>query len=81
MPDMTARNPPPRPDLKVLTLSTKEACERLGCSRSTLFRLWKKGKLERVRAHGAYTRVTVRSLNALIKETMTINVMRPRDTG
>ncbi len=69
-----------KPNLTVLTVTTSQACERLGCSRATVYRLWQAGKLERVRFHG-HTRITVRSLNALIKETMTINVMRPRDTG
>ena len=34
------------------------------------------GELERVRFHG-HTRITVRSLNALIKRTMTENILHP----
>lgn len=87
MPDTTGRKTPPvakspaRPDLTVLTVTMEEACARLGCSRSTVYRLWKLGKIERVSINRGKYRVTVRSLNALIKETMTVNVMRPRDTG
>jgi excisionase family DNA binding protein len=46
-----------------------EACAQLGCSRWTLDRMCKSGqwKLERVR-FGGRTRITVRSLNALVDE-------------
>ena len=63
-------------DLTVLTLTTSQACERLGCSRQTVYRLWKAGKLERVRFHG-HTRITVDSLNALIKEIMAERMLPP----
>jgi excisionase family DNA binding protein len=47
--------------------TTAQACAQLGCSRWTLDRMCRKGKLERVRWLGQ-TRITARSLNALVDE-------------
>ena len=44
-----------------------EASDYLGCSRSTVRRLRLQGKLEQVR-FGGRPRITVRSLNALVRE-------------
>jgi excisionase family DNA binding protein len=44
-----------------------QACQQLSCSRGTVEKLWKQGRLERVR-FGGQTRITARSLNALVDE-------------
>ena len=50
--------------------TTAQAMSQLNCSRSTIERLSKEGKLERVR-FGGLTRITARSLNALVDEVLT----------
>ena len=47
-----------------------QACAQLGVTRYTLVKLWKEGKLERVRL-GGQTRITARSLNALLDQVLT----------
>jgi excisionase family DNA binding protein len=44
-----------------------QACAQLSCSRGTVEKLWREGKLERVR-FGGQTRISARSLNALVDE-------------
>jgi excisionase family DNA binding protein len=51
-----------------------QACAQLSCSRSTIERLWRQGKLERVR-FGGQTRITARSLNALVDEMLENHAM------
>lgn len=50
--------------------TTAQACAQISCSRSTIDRLVKAGKLERV-PFGNQTRITARSLNALVDEALT----------
>jgi len=50
--------------------TTAQVCSQLGCSRGTLDKLVREGKLERVR-FGGQTRITARSLNALVDEVLT----------
>lgn len=57
--------------------TTAQACAQLGCSRQTIFKLWKDGKLERVR-FGGQTRITARSLNALVDEVLTDERLHPQ---
>jgi len=49
--------------------TTAQACAQLGCGRSTIYKLVKEGKLERV-AFGGQTRITARSLNALVDDVL-----------
>ena len=77
--DMTARNKlvamkslDPARELR----TTAQACAQLGCSRSTVRKLWQQGKLERVR-FGGQTRITARSLNAYLDEILNGAVLRP----
>lgn len=56
--------------------TTAQACAQLGCSRYTLAKLWKEGKLERVR-FGGQTRITARSLNALLDQVLTGDTLYP----
>ena len=56
--------------------TTAEACAQLGVTRYTLSKLWQAGKLERVR-FGGQTRITARSLNALVDEVLTGDRMFP----
>jgi excisionase family DNA binding protein len=59
------------PDLSNRELrTTSQACAQLGCSRSTIEKLAREGKLERVK-FGGQTRITARSLNALVDEVLT----------
>jgi excisionase family DNA binding protein len=44
-----------------------QACAQLSCSRGMVEKFWREGKLERVR-FGGQTRITARSLDALVKE-------------
>jgi excisionase family DNA binding protein len=44
-----------------------QACAQLSCSRGTVEKLWREGKLERVR-FGGQTRISARSLDALVDE-------------
>jgi excisionase family DNA binding protein len=59
--------------------TTAQARAQLGCSRGTLDKLVREGKLERV-PFGGQTRITARSLNAFVDEVLsaTDNVWRKR---
>lgn len=57
--------------------TTAQACAQLGCSRSTVEKLWREGKLERVK-FGGQTRITARSLNTLVDEVMTGGTLYPK---
>jgi excisionase family DNA binding protein len=50
--------------------TTSQACAQLGVTRYLLLKLCREGKLVRVR-FGGQTRITVRSLNALVDEMLT----------
>ena len=56
-------------------LTTAEAAARLGVSYKTVIRLWKEGKIERVK-FGSQTQITVRSLKPLVDLLDTLN---PKD--
>ena len=56
--------------------TTAQACAQLGCTRYTVLKLWRDGKLERVR-FGGQTRYTARSLNALVDEVLTGDRLHP----
>lgn len=56
--------------------TTAQACALLGCSRYTLAKLWRDGKIERVR-FGGQTRITARSLNALLDQVLTGDTLYP----
>ena len=60
--------------------TTAQACAQLGCSRNTVAKLWREGKLERVR-FGGQTRITARSLNALVDEMLTGDKIHPKTNG
>ena len=60
--------------------TTAQACAQLGVTRYTLVKLWKEGKLERVR-FGGQTRITARSLNALLDEVLTGDKLYPPKRG
>jgi excisionase family DNA binding protein len=60
--------------------TTAQACAQLGCSRATIAKFWRDGKLERVR-FGGQTRITARSLNALVDELLTEETMNPIRKG
>jgi len=51
-----------------------QACQQLSCSRGTVEKLWREGKLERVRFLGQ-TRITARSLDKLVDEMMANHAM------
>jgi excisionase family DNA binding protein len=51
-----------------------QACAQLSCSRGTVEKLWRQGKLERVR-FGGQTRITARSLDALVDEMLENNTL------
>lgn len=57
--------------------TTAQACAQLGCSRATVAKLWREGKLERVR-FGGQTRITARSLNALVDNMLMQETLQPR---
>ncbi len=59
--------------------TTAQACAQLGCSRSTIAKLWREGKLERVR-FGGQTRITARSLNALVDQALSGDTLYPKST-
>ena len=61
---MPTKSPDPRLE-RLLTIT--EVCARLGLSRQTVTRLWKDGKLERVK-FGRQIRIRESSLNALLDE-------------
>jgi excisionase family DNA binding protein len=75
---MAAKTPPEQPELPSNRelRTTAQACAQLGCSRDTIRKLWKEGKLERVR-FGGQTRITARSLNALVDEVLTGDRLHP----
>jgi excisionase family DNA binding protein len=52
----------------------QQACQQLSCSRGTVEKLWREGKLERVR-FGGQTRITARSLDALVDEMLQNHAM------
>jgi len=56
--------------------TTAQACAQLGVTRYTLAKLWRDGKLERVR-FGGQTRITARSLNALLDQVLTGDTLYP----
>jgi len=58
--------------------TTAQACAQLGVTRYTLAKLWQQGKLERVK-FGGQTRITARSLNALLDEVLTGDKLFPDD--
>lgn len=68
---MPTRSPDP-----AQLLTTAQACIRLDCSRSTIRKLWKEGKLERVK-FGGQTRITRRSLDALVDAILHGEMLRP----
>lgn len=45
--------------------TTAQACLQLGCSRGTVEKFWREGRLERVK-FGGQTRITARSIDALV---------------
>jgi excisionase family DNA binding protein len=47
-----------------------EATELLSCSRPTIYKLWREGRLELVKLGGWHTRVTSRSLDRLLNDLM-----------
>jgi excisionase family DNA binding protein len=47
-----------------------EAMDVLSCSRPTIYKLWREGRLELVKLGGWHTRVTSRSLNRLLNDVM-----------
>jgi excisionase family DNA binding protein len=47
-----------------------QACALLSCSRPTIYKLWREGRLELVKLGGWHTRVTFRSLNRLLNDIM-----------
>jgi excisionase family DNA binding protein len=51
-----------------------QACQQLSCSRGTVEKLWREGKLERVRFLGQ-TRITARSLDALVDQMLANHAM------
>jgi len=51
-----------------------QACQQLSCSRDTVERLWRQGRLERVRFLGQ-TRITARSLDKLVDELLENHAM------
>jgi excisionase family DNA binding protein len=55
-----------------------QACAQLSCSRGTVEKLWREGKLERVRFLGQ-TRITARSLDALVDEMLANHAMIVRN--
>ena len=65
-----------KPDPARELLTTAQACARLDCSRSTIRKLWKEGKLERVK-FGGQTRISRRSLDALVDAVLNGEVLRP----
>ena len=58
--------------------TTAQACAQLGCSRSTIDRMVKAGRLERVRWLGQ-TQITARSLRDLVDGLLTGDAMYPED--
>ena len=56
--------------------TTAQACAQLGVTKYTLTKLWQEGKLERVR-FGGQTRITARSLNALVDQVLTGDTLYP----
>jgi len=54
-----------------------QACAQLSCSRGTIEKFWREGKLERVR-FGGQTRITARSLDALVDELLNNNNLKPK---
>ena len=59
-----------------------QACQQLSCSRGPVEKLWREGKLERVR-FGGQTRITARSLDALVDEMLanhTLTVQTEEET-
>jgi excisionase family DNA binding protein len=60
--------------------TTAQACAQLGCSRDTIRKLWKEGRLERVQ-FGGQTRITARSLNSLVDEILTGDKLHPPKQG
>lgn len=58
--------------------TTAQACAQLGCSRATIAKLWEAGKLERVK-FGGQTRITARSLNALVDSLLTGETLYPKN--
>lgn len=58
--------------------TTAQACAQLGCSRATIAKLWEDGKLERVK-FGGQTRITARSLNALVDQLLAGETMYPKN--
>ena len=75
---MVAKTPPEPTSRELRT--TAQACAQLGCSRGTIAKLWRDGKLERVR-FGGQTRITARSLNALVDEVLTGDRLHPPKQG
>ena len=69
---MTARKSPvikTIPDPAITLVTTAIVCATLGCSRDTVLRLCRQGKLERIKLNGQ-TRITLRSVNALVDEAL-----------
>ena len=58
--------------------TTAQAMAQLNCSRSTIDRLAKQGRLERV-PFGGHTRITARSLNALVDQVLTGDTLYPKE--
>ena len=55
----------------------QQAMSQLSCSRTMIYKLWQEGKLELVK-FGQRTRVTERSLNALVDEMLTADPIYPQ---
>jgi excisionase family DNA binding protein len=53
-----------------------QACAQLSCSRGTVEKFWREGKLERVR-FGGQTRITARSLDALV-DALLLQALKPK---
>lgn len=67
----------PKPEASRELRTTAQACTQLGCSRGTIEKFWREGKLERVR-FGGQTRITARSLDALVDELLAANSLKPK---
>jgi excisionase family DNA binding protein len=68
----------PKPDPSRELRTTAQACAQLGCSRGTIEKFWREGRLERVK-FGGQTRITARSLDALVDELLVSNSLKPKN--
>lgn len=69
--------PKVQPDSSRDLRTTEQARMQLACSRGTVEKFWREGKLEKVK-FGGQIRYTARSLNALVDQLLSGDKLKPK---